>query len=53
MPAENEVAGAQRSVGYDSRANARWRWRWRCGAVTVAAAIVIFSLLGLLWKMGH
>jgi hypothetical protein len=48
MPAENEVAGAQRSVAYDSRAR-----RWRCGAVTVAAAIVIFGLFGLLWKMGH
>ena len=50
---ENEVASVQRSVAYDSGANARWRWRWRCGVVTVAAAIVMFGLLGLLWRMGH
>ena len=41
--------------GRDARrhADARWRWRWRCGAVTVAAAIVISGLLGFLWNMGH
>ena len=53
MPAENEAASVQRSVAHDSHANAQRRWRWRCGVVTVAAAIVIFGLLGLLWRMGH
>ena len=52
MPAETDAADAQKDA-YDARANARWRWRWRCGAVTAAAGLVIFGLIGLLWRMGH
>jgi hypothetical protein len=50
MPENNQY-----ELGRDtlSRSDARWRWRWRCGAATVAAAIVISGLIGLLWNMGH